>query len=42
MSKLQRKMSADLGIRNYAERTQATYISRVAEMARYYTGRRQI
>jgi len=36
MSELRRKMQADLRIRNYAERTQATYISRVAEMARYY------
>ena len=36
MSELRRKMQADLRIRNYAERTQATYISRVAEIARYY------
>ena len=36
MSELRRKMQADLGIRNYAERTQETYIARVAEMARYY------
>ena len=37
MSELRRKMQADLRIRNYAERTQKTYISRVAEMARYYS-----
>jgi len=36
MSELRRKMQADLRIRNYAERTQKTYISRVAEMARHY------
>ncbi len=36
MSELRRKMQADLRIRNYAERTQETYIARVAEMARYY------
>ena len=33
MSELRRKMSTDLRIRNYAERTQETYIARVAEMA---------
>ena len=36
MSELRRKMQADLRIRNYAERTQKTYIARVAEIARYY------
>ena len=36
MSELRRKMQADLGIRNYAERTQETYIARVAEMSRYF------
>ena len=30
MSKLRRQMQTDLRIRNYAERTQATYIARVA------------
>ena len=35
MSELRRKMLADLRIRNYAERTQETYITRVAEMARH-------
>ena len=34
MSELRRKMLADLRIRNYAERTQEIYITRVAEMAR--------
>ncbi len=34
MSELRRKRQADLRIRNYAERTQETYIARVAEMAR--------
>ena len=34
MSELRRKMLTDLRIRNYAERTQETYIARVAEMAR--------
>ena len=33
MSELRRKMLTDLRIRNYAERTQETYIARVAEMA---------
>lgn len=36
MSELRRKMEADLRIRNYAERTQAIYITRVAEMARHF------
>ena len=36
MSELRRKMLADLRVRNYAERTQAIYIARVAEMARYF------
>ena len=36
MSELRRQMQADLRIRNYAERTQAIYIARVSEMARYY------
>ena len=35
MSELRRKMLTDLRIRNYAERTQETYIGRVAEMARH-------
>jgi site-specific recombinase XerD len=35
MSELRRKMLTDLRIRNYAERTQAIYITRVAEMARH-------
>ena len=34
MSELRRKMLTDLRIRNYAERTQETYIARVAQMAR--------
>jgi len=34
MSELRRKMQTDLRIRNNAERTQETYIARVAEMAR--------
>jgi len=34
MSELRRKMQTDLRIRNYAERTQEIYITRVAEMAR--------
>ena len=34
MSELRRKMLTDLRIRNYAERTQEIYITRVAEMAR--------
>ena len=36
MSELRRKMQADLGVRNYAERTQAIYIRRVAEMALHF------
>ena len=36
MSELRRKMLADLRIRNYAERTQGMYITRVAEMARHF------
>ena len=36
MSELRRKMLADLQIRNYAERTQEIYITRVAEMARHF------
>ena len=35
MSELRGKMLADLKVRNYAERTQAIYIARVAEMAQY-------
>jgi site-specific recombinase XerD len=35
MSELRRKMLTDLRIRNYAERTQDIYITRVAEMARH-------
>ena len=35
MSELRQQMLADLRIRNYAERTQEIYITRVAEMARY-------
>lgn len=36
MSELRRKMLADLQIRDYAERTQEIYITRVAEMARHF------
>jgi integrase/recombinase XerD len=36
MSELRRQMLADLRIRNYAERTQDIYITRVAEMARHF------
>ena len=36
MSELRRKMLTDLRIRNYAERTQEIYITRVAEMARHF------
>ncbi len=36
MSELRQQMLADLRIRNYAERTQAIYIRRVAEMARHF------
>jgi len=36
MSELRRKMLADLQIRNYAERTQEIYITRVGEMARHF------
>ena len=35
MSELRQRMLTDLRIRNYAERTQAIYITRVAEMARH-------
>ena len=35
MSELRRRMLTDLRIRNYAERTQEIYITRVAEMARH-------
>ena len=33
MSELRQRMQTDLRIRNYAERTQEIYITRVAEMA---------
>jgi site-specific recombinase XerD len=36
MSELRRKMLADLRVRNYADRTQAIYIARVAEMAGHF------
>ncbi len=36
MSELRRRMLTDLRIRNYAERTQEIYITRVAEMARHF------
>ena len=36
MSELRRKMLTDLRIRNYAERTQEIYVTRVAEMARHF------
>lgn len=36
MSELRQNMLADLRVRNYAERTQAIYIARVAEMARHF------
>lgn len=36
MSELRRQMLADLRIRNYAERTQRIYVTRVAEMAQYF------
>ena len=36
MTELRRKMQADLRIRNYAERTQEIYITRVVEMARHF------
>lgn len=36
MSELRRKMLADLKVRNYAERTQAIYIARVAEVAQHF------
>lgn len=36
MSELRRKMLTDLRNRNYAERTQEIYITRVAEMARHF------
>ena len=36
MSELRRRMLTDLRIRNYAERTQEMYITRVAEMARHF------
>lgn len=36
MSELRRKMQADLRVRNYAERTQAIYVRRVAEMALHF------
>lgn len=35
MSELRQRMLTDLRIRNYAERTQAIYITRVADMARH-------
>lgn len=35
MSELRQRMLTDLRIRNYAERTQEIYITRVAEMARH-------
>lgn len=36
MSELRQQMLADLRMRNYAERTQAIYITRVAEMAQHF------
>ncbi len=36
MSELRRKMEGDLRVGNYAERTQAIYIRRVAEMAQHF------
>ncbi len=36
MSELRRQMQADLRVRNYAERTQAIYIRRVAQMAMHF------
>ncbi len=36
MSELRQQMLTDLRIRNYAERTQGIYITRVAEMARHF------
>jgi site-specific recombinase XerD len=36
MSELRQRMLTDLRIRNYAERTQGIYITRVAEMARHF------
>lgn len=36
MSELRRKMLADLKVRNYAERTRAIYIARVAELAQHF------
>ena len=36
MSELRRKMLADLKVRNYAERTRAIYIGRVAELAQHF------
>jgi integrase/recombinase XerD len=36
MSELRSRMLADLRVRNYAPRTQAIYVARVAEMARYF------
>ena len=36
MSELRRQMQGDLRVRNYAERTQAIYIRRVAEMAMHF------
>jgi len=36
MSELRQRMLTDLRIRNYAERTQEIYITRVAEMARHF------
>lgn len=36
MSELRQQMLADLRIRNYAERTQGIYVTRVAEMARHF------
>lgn len=36
MSELRQQMLADLRMRNYAERTQEIYITRVAEMARHF------
>ena len=35
MSELRQQMLTDLRMRNYAERTQGIYITRVAEMARH-------
>ena len=35
MSELRQRMQTDLRIRNYADRTQAIYITCVAEMAKH-------